>query len=99
MSSIPNSVLTPHPGPRALDPDAQPYRGTDEQRTRLVASIETFRDLLDVNFKFPSRHTLTRHVTSFFEGFYSHMPFIHVPTWRISEHSPELVLAILAIGS
>lgn len=64
-----------------------------------MTSIETFRDLLDVDFKFPSRHALTRHVTSFFEGFHSHMPFIHVPTWRIAERSPELVLAISAIGS
>lgn len=41
---------------------------------------------------------MTRYVTSFFEGFHSHMPFIHSPTWRIPEHSLELILAIAALG-
>lgn len=38
-------------------------------------------------------------MTSFFEGFHSHMPFIHAPTWRILDHSPELILGIAAIGA
>lgn len=37
-------------------------------------------------------------MTSFFEGFHSHMPFIH-STWRISEHSIELILGLAAIGA
>ncbi|CAG8214148.1 unnamed protein product [Penicillium olsonii] len=51
------------------------------------------------NFLLPSRHALTRYIGSFFGGFHSHMPFIHVPTWQIHEHSPELVLGIAAIGA
>lgn len=47
----------------------------------------------------PSRHALTRYVTSFFEGFHSHMPFIHLPTWRILDHPLELILGITAIGA
>lgn len=38
-------------------------------------------------------------MTSFFEGFHSHMPFVHAPTWRVSEHSLEFVLGIAAIGA
>jgi hypothetical protein len=72
---------------------------TDEQRARLIVATETFRDVLDPAFKFPSRHALTRYVTSFFEGFHSHMPFIHAPSWRISDHSLELILGIAALGS
>lgn len=50
------------------------------------------------DFKLPSRHTLTRYVTSYFEGFHSHMVFIH-HTWRVNEAPPELVLAISAVGA
>lgn len=50
------------------------------------------------DFKLPSRHTLTRYVTSFFEGFHSHMVFIH-HTWHINEAPPELVLAICSVGA
>lgn len=91
--------LTPKQDPRSVDTDSQPYRVSEDQRVRLHASIESFRDLLDPNFKFPSRHALTRYMASFFEGFHSHMPFIHAPTWRISEHSVEFVLGIAAIGA
>lgn len=91
--------LTPKQDPRSVDTDSQPYRISEDQRLRLNASIETFRDVLDPTFKFPSRHALTRYVTSFFEGFHSHMPFIHTPTLRMSEHSVELILGIAAIGA
>ncbi|OLN87457.1 Zinc finger protein klf1-like protein 4 [Colletotrichum chlorophyti] len=84
---------------RSVDSESQPYRISDEQRSRLNASIETFRDVLDPDFKFPSRHALTRYITSFFEGFHSHMPFIHTPTWRVFEHSLELILGLSAVGA
>ncbi|KAL1865062.1 hypothetical protein VTK73DRAFT_5517 [Phialemonium thermophilum] len=83
---------------RAVEPEAQPFRVTDEQRGRLLATMEGFRDIVGTDFRFPSRHALTRYITSFFEGFHSHMPFIHGPTWRISKHSIELILAMSAIG-
>ncbi|KAG6362448.1 hypothetical protein INS49_010678 [Diaporthe citri] len=93
------SETLPDANPRPVDTESQPYRISEDQRLRLNALIETFRDVLDSNFKFPSRHALTRYMTSFFEGFHSHMPFIHAPTWRISEHSVEFVLGIAAIGA
>lgn len=91
--------LTPNQDPRSVDIESQPYRVSEDQRLRLNALVETFRDVIDPDFKFPSRHALTRYMTSFFEGFHSHMPFIHAPTWRISEHSIEFVLGIAAIGA
>ncbi|KAL0932476.1 uncharacterized protein CTRU02_213429 [Colletotrichum truncatum] len=91
--NLPDSI------PRSADTESQPYRITDEQRSRLTASIETFRDILDPDFKFPSRHALSRYLTSYFEGFHSHMPFIHTPTWRIFEHSLELILGLAAVGA
>ncbi|KAG7111098.1 hypothetical protein HYQ44_009293 [Verticillium longisporum] len=85
--------------PCSHEGDSQPFRVTDDQRSRLIAATEAFRDVLDPTFKIPSRHALTRYVTSFFEGFHSHMPFIHVATWRLSDHALELILGIAALGS
>ncbi|KAK1622999.1 hypothetical protein BDP81DRAFT_411081 [Colletotrichum phormii] len=93
------SETLPDTNPRSVDIESQPYRISDEQRYRLNSSIETFREILDPDFKFPSRHALSRYLTSFFEGFHSHMPFIHTPTWRVPEHSIELVLGLAAVGA
>ncbi|KAK1980686.1 hypothetical protein LZ30DRAFT_594285 [Colletotrichum cereale] len=93
------SEALPDTSHRSIDTESQPYRISDEQRFRLNTCIETFRDILDPDFKFPSRHALTRYMTSFFEGFHSHMPFIHTPTWRMSEHSIELILGLAAVGA
>ncbi|UNI21320.1 hypothetical protein JDV02_007319 [Purpureocillium takamizusanense] len=85
--------------PRAIEPELQPFKVTEEHRTRLGARLELMSGVLDSGFKLPSRHALTRYMTSFFEGFHSHMPFIHCPTWHILDHSLELILGIAAIGA
>ncbi|KAM0439277.1 hypothetical protein ACHAQK_006383 [Fusarium lateritium] len=85
--------------PRASDPKTRPFKVTEEQRSHIKASIKDNAHLLDPAFCVPSRHALTRYVTSFFGGFHTHMPFIHIPTWQITLHSPELIFGIAAIGA
>jgi hypothetical protein len=58
-----------------------------------------FRHVLDTAFKLPSRHALTRYITSYFEGFHTHMVFVHVHTWRVLDNPLELVLSIATIGA
>lgn len=74
------------------------FNVSEDQRFRLAASLEEFRDIIP-DFTLPSRHTLTRYITSYFEGFHPHIPFIHIPTFRFNECSPELALAIMTIGA
>ncbi|TLD18010.1 hypothetical protein PspLS_10454 [Pyricularia sp. CBS 133598] len=86
--------------PRPLNADAHPLRVTEEQRAHLSTCLDDLRSVLpEPSFRMPSRHALTRYVTSFFEGFHSHMPFIHLPTWRILDHPLELILGITAVGA
>ncbi|KAF0640960.1 hypothetical protein FPSE5266_11142 [Fusarium pseudograminearum] len=94
-----NNYVSDTDNPRAVDPETRPFKVTEEQRSKVKALIQDFSHLLDPSFCVPSRHSLTRYVTSFFGGFHSHMPFIHVPTWQITEHSPELIFGIAAIGA
>ncbi|RMJ26257.1 hypothetical protein PHISP_02889 [Aspergillus sp. HF37] len=84
--------------PPQLATKYSPLKVTEEQRLRLAASLDKFRHVIP-GFILPSRCTLTRYLTSFFEGFDPHLPFIHVPTFRINERTPELVLALLTVGA
>ncbi|KKK15442.1 hypothetical protein ARAM_005354 [Aspergillus rambellii] len=77
---------------------ALPLKVNEEETLRLAASLEEFRHIIP-DFVLPSRHTLTRYLTSFFDGFYHHLPFVHIPTFQINERAPELVLAFLTVGA
>ena len=47
----------------------------------------------------PSCHSLTRYVNAFFDGFYPHMPIVHIPTFDVKDCPPELILAMAALGA
>lgn len=94
------SRLQSSPGEsRVTGVESQPYRVSDEVHAHLQECFESFRDVVDPEFAFPSRHALTRYISSFFDGFHPHMPFIHCPTWRMSDHAMELILGLAAIGA
>ena len=82
-----------------VNPETRLFKVTEEQRCRLKSTIQRFLSVIDPSFRLPSRHALTRYITSFFRGFHQHLPFIHVPTWNILEHSAETIFGISAIGA
>ncbi|KAI7682496.1 amidase signature enzyme [Hortaea werneckii] len=82
-----------------IAPEKRPFQVTEEQRSVLKDSIQCFSHVLDPTFRLPSRHALTRYVTSFFDGFHPHMPFIHLPTWQILDHPTDLLFGIAAVGA
>ncbi|RAK89411.1 C2H2 transcription factor [Aspergillus costaricaensis CBS 115574] len=47
----------------------------------------------------PSCHSLSRFINGFFDGFYPHLPMVHIPTFRIDECDPEMLLAMCALGA
>lgn len=71
---------------------------TNECHNLLARSLEPFRDVLQ-GFVLPSRHALTRYLSGYFDGFHSHVPFIHVPTFRLENCAPELFLAMFSVGA
>lgn len=85
--------------PRVVDSEARRFDVTEEQRIRLEHAIGLSLHIVDPTFRLPSRHSLTRYIKSFFGGFHLHMPFIHVPTWRLDDHPIEVILGIAAIGA
>lgn len=81
-----------------VGPNQTPFTISEDQRGRLEKSLDKFRDVIP-EFCLPSRHTITRYLISFFEGFHTHLPFIHVPTLQIDACYPEFVLAIATCGA
>ena len=73
-------------------------RITDEHRASLVQSlVQSQATVTDACL--PSCHSLTRYVNAFFDGFYPHMPIVHIPTFDVEDCPPELILAMAALGA
>ncbi|CAK7270751.1 hypothetical protein SEPCBS57363_004263 [Sporothrix epigloea] len=102
--------VQPYPHDLHLDPSHQ--RSQDESLMRAPAwrigladhnsiksRLEEFSSVLPADFVCPSRHTLTRFLEGYVSGFHEHLPFLHLPTLLPGEMSPELILAILAVGA
>ncbi|KAI9150754.1 Nicotinate catabolism cluster-specific transcription factor [Paramyrothecium foliicola] len=77
---------------------APPWNISAECHEHLARSLEPFQDVLP-DFVLPSRHALTRYLSGYFDGLHSHLPFIHVPTFRRENSGPELFLAMVAVGA
>jgi hypothetical protein len=61
--------------------------------------LDEFSSTLPHDFVFPSRHTLNRFLEGYVSGFHENLPFLHLPTLSLTELSPELLLAMLAVGA
>jgi hypothetical protein len=70
-----------------------------ECRQSVLEQLNAFPGCVPGDFGLPSRHTLSRLVGSFFQNFHSHYPFFHVPTLQMETLTPELLLAIAALGA
>lgn len=85
---------------RELKPVRCPWMMPETQRMQLKEAVDQFSHVLPP-FVFPSRLAIARYVSGYVDGFSHHHPFIHIPTLRLVSYleSPELVVAILAIGA
>ncbi|KAK6225321.1 regulatory protein [Colletotrichum tabaci] len=83
-----------------LKPLTQPWKVSEAQRSRFSQHLSNYEGVLD-GFKLPSRLSISRYIAGFVDGYSNHHPFIHMPTFSAGNYpdSPELVLALLAIGA
>lgn len=66
---------------------------------KVSAGIRTYDDVLPTGFLIPSRHTISRYISGYFRAFHEHFPLIHPPTLKMDNVSPELLLAMVAMGA
>ncbi|KAF4965623.1 hypothetical protein FSARC_6610 [Fusarium sarcochroum] len=78
----------------------QPWKVTEHQRIDFQNHLEPYSSALE-GFIVPSRVTMSRYIAGYIEGFSHHHPIIHIPTFSITNYNqtPELVMAIMAIGA
>ncbi|KAF2734081.1 hypothetical protein EJ04DRAFT_251834 [Polyplosphaeria fusca] len=90
------------PGPsQALTMTRAPQVESDEQCAKIYENIKTFdteNALLDT-FHLPSLNTLNRLLKTYFDLFHHHLPFLHVASFKPTEVSAPLLLAVLSIGA
>jgi hypothetical protein len=61
--------------------------------------VNDFSGVLPKGFILPSRHTLSRFLEGYVNGFHEHLPFLHIPTLSAVNMAPELLLALAAVGA
>lgn len=104
INSLPNSAAAT-PGPES--PDARrfhstaPMVATDEERNMILDNIraaDSERAIPD-SFRLPSQSSLNRYLSTYFSLFHHHLPFLHPASFRPTQCSPPLLLAVLSIGA
>lgn len=75
------------------------WRISATDHTVIRNRLDEFSSALPNDFVFPSRHTLNRFLEGYISGFHDNLPFLHLPTLSPTELSPELLLAMLAVGA
>ena len=108
-STFPSRFPSLQPDPRdASEPNsrmhedgvrAPNWRISATDHTAIKNRLDEFSSVLPNDFVFPSRHTLNRFLEGYISGFHDHLPFLHLPTLLPTDLSPELLLAILAVGA
>lgn len=90
------------PGPsQALMVARAPQVESDEQCARIFDNIRQYdsENALLETFHLPSLNTLNRLLKTYFDLFHHHLPFLHPATFRPTEVSAPLLLAVLSIGA
>ncbi|EXJ80575.1 hypothetical protein A1O1_08721 [Capronia coronata CBS 617.96] len=93
------------PEPRSSIEDAEAIKVrttwdvSDSDRSIFVSKLAAFDSVMPKGFIPPSRHSLSRYLAGYVNGFHEHLPFIHVPTLQVSQSAPELILALAAVGA
>lgn len=89
------------PGPRLHEDGtrAPNWRISAMDHAVIKNRLDEFSSVLPSDFVFPSRHTLNRFLEGYITGFHDHLPFLHLPTLSPTDLSPELSLAMLAVGA
>ena len=72
---------------------------SDADRHVFANKLASFESVLPKGFIVPSRHSLSRYLAGYINGFHEHLPFIHVPTLSVAAIVPELTLALAAVGA
>jgi hypothetical protein len=90
------------PGPtQALTLPKAPQLANEVERQRIVDNIKGADALssLPSEFQIPSTPSLNKYLSTYFNLYHHHLPFLHQGTFNPTDASPPLLLAVLSIGA
>ncbi|KAI9678539.1 MAG: hypothetical protein M1817_005596 [Caeruleum heppii] len=90
------------PGPTSQpSPPRAPHVSSEEEREIILDNIRNAdRDCLTTDsLRFPALPLLNRYLATYFNLFHHHLPFLHPASFKPTETSPPLLLAVLSIGA
>lgn len=101
LSSTQPDYQDPSNGSRANEDNRNgpPWKVSSQDHRYIQSKLDDFAAVLPKGFELPSRHTLSRFLEGYINGFHEHLPFLHIPTVQLANLAPELLLAIAAIGA
>lgn len=76
-----------------------PWKISGADHQQIQRKLDDFLGVLPKGFSLPSRHTLSRFLEGYVNGFHEHLPFLHLPTLSAANCAPELLLALAAVGA
>ncbi|KAI9843925.1 MAG: hypothetical protein M1838_002407 [Thelocarpon superellum] len=106
-SPYPYSVQSPLDYRRSPGPTSQPAAlrvprlANDEERNLVLDNIrqhDNEHSVLDT-LRMPNLATLNRYLSTYFNLFHHHLPFLHPASFQPTTVSPPLLLAVLSIGA
>lgn len=74
-------------------------RVSQEDWQWLTGQMSQFPTVIPAEYQMPSRHAISRYLHGFLTGFHPHFPVIHPQTLSFRDMAPELILALVAVGS
>lgn len=90
------------PGPsQALTLPKAPQLSNEMERQTIVERIKAADGLstLPEGFQLPSTPALNKYLSTYFNLYHHHLPFLHQGSFRPTAASPPLLLAVLSIGA
>ncbi|KAI9894026.1 MAG: hypothetical protein M1814_004796 [Vezdaea aestivalis] len=92
---------SPAPQINGVTPPRAPAVDSDDERNIILDNIretDKERAIMDT-FKLPSQSQLNKYLKEYFGLFHHHLPFIHPASFKPTQMSPSLLLAVLSIGA
>ncbi|EEQ31006.1 conserved hypothetical protein [Microsporum canis CBS 113480] len=90
------------PGPsQILTQPKTPQISSDAERQAIVDRLESSdnMNILPETFKMPSTAVMNRYLSTYFNMYHHHLPFLHPATFTPKDVSSPLLLAVLSIGA
>ncbi|MCJ1306036.1 hypothetical protein MMC08_008854 [Hypocenomyce scalaris] len=90
------------PGPsQALTSPKAPQIQSDSEYNKILENINECdgERAITATFHLPSRRDVNTFLSTYFDLFHHHLPFLHPESFNPSEVSPPLLLAVLSIGA